>query len=207
MAWVVSTGDPQEAAEFAADCARPLRSSSLDGRPLTTTTTRAAKKLWPQKQPTSQSQSTVTPWRLGRHSAPNPRAGSAAGAGQRAELSAWLDKMMLRRPADDGGSKSQHLQNKGTAGGEDGGQGWQVAHSGLEVVRVLRRVGFAPDSEANAGGGGHVVGCGDSGGRGGANNSSDFRNGAGDDGNRFSEDGLGVWQEQLRLQKGDGIAI
>ncbi len=190
MGWVVYTGDPLDSRLVAASSAFPIRSNSLDSlrSPITSTAQAAERQQSPTQQPPQQ------PWLLGRQSAPNPR----AGVGQQAELSAWLDRMMLPPSAGDaGGKRVGRRQNKGTGGLDEGGKGWQEAHSGLEVVRVLRRVDFAKGDgvgEGSDGGGGRGV--------------DELKHGGGTvGGSGLGEDRHGIGWDQLRLQQGEGMTV
>jgi hypothetical protein len=143
--WGVNAGDPLDAAGRA----RPLRSCNPDS-PLPSTTTSGAKQQ--QQPPTLTPSPSLPPGKIrtvARQSAPNPSPGMGAGAGQR-ELSAWLDKIMLRHTSGGGSDRNFFRGQNKEEEGDCGGQGWQVAHSGQEVVRVKRQDCFAPSAATTA---------------------------------------------------------
>jgi hypothetical protein len=144
LVWVRhGTGDVMQSAETV----RPARSSSLDSR---SPTTPVASNLHPPPTPPP-FLSPPSPWRLGLAKTTADAYAESAG-GQRAELSAWLDTMMMQRPSgsDSVGRSLSRRRKEGAAKGDAGAKSWQAAHSGSEVVRVLRRVDFAPDLELDA---------------------------------------------------------
>ena len=200
------TGDP--AAGSAGLQRRSSLNSLLPVASTTTTTEERQKSLTSSPSLASELISTVSTLAGCRQSAPNPRTICGGGASQREELSAWLDKIMLRHPAGDGGDQNVgRRRNKGKIG-DEGGQGWQVAHSGLDVVRVLRRVGFASETKGGGGEEGFDGSCCDGSNRGCGSSAVNFSNGAGDGaGSGVAEYRRGIGRDRLRLHKVEGVTV